>query len=447
MSYRYHSCGYPVLVVADKAQPAAPAAAQDMANQQPPLTHCPWCRRAYTEAELAALPPDPGSIIDQWAVLWPGVRQQLETRIAADGERQPAVDLAVPRAMQDFDSSLQRLAGAVSQLHHLPVLAAAAGPDAAPMAAAPVREATQRTVLVPLDGSPDAEAALLHAVRVAQASGWAITLVRVVQNPTIYAGQAGPYTLEIDPLPFWEEEVRVARSYLDRTAAALRERGLTVLEQVLDGDPATALLAWVGENPSIAMVVMSTHGYSGFRRLVLGSVAEKVLHTTPVPLLLVRSQRTSPHADVAYQTLLVPLDGSASAEQALPIARQLAGSTGATVALLHVMPTPNDVILARQGYGGEWDAERLAAQQAKAEAYLQAAASAAFPTDIPVKTLVRDGHAGDQIVLAAEEIGADLVVMATHGQTGLRRFWLGSMATYTVRHSAIPVLLVREPQP
>jgi nucleotide-binding universal stress UspA family protein len=302
----------------------------------------------------------------------------------------------------------------------------------------------ERTLLVPLDGSPAAEAALPHALAVARATGWTIGLVQVVPFP-MYDGLSSPEVFPANLQIYWVETIKAAEVYLAETAARLTQLGVVVEHQVLEGDPATMLLSHVSHDETVAMVVMATHGWGGFRHLILGSVAEKMLPSLPVPQLLVHSQEPFDLAVGApYRTILVPLDGSAHSEQALHLAEQMARKNAAELVLMYSIQTPNDVALARQGYRPDWDDEHLADMRSKAGEYLMEKAAPYAAHDIPVRALVRDGHPGDQIVVAAREVGADLIVMATHGRTGLRRLWLGSMATFVVRHSPIPVLLVRD---
>ncbi|HEY1012394.1 MAG TPA: universal stress protein, partial [Herpetosiphonaceae bacterium] len=242
----------------------------------------------------------------------------------------------------------------------------------------------------------------------------------------------------------WEQARADAQTYLDSAAARLAACGVAATTRVLEGDPASALLSYARANKDIAMIAMATHGRSGVRHLLFGSVAEKILHAAPVPLLLARAQQETVLTGIGpYRSLLVPLDGSLHAEQALPLAHRLARRTAADLILMHAVPTPDDLTLAQHGYSAGWDDRHLAKLRSRAEAYLQTKAARHAAGGAPVRTLVRTGHAGEQIVAAAREASADLVVMATHGLTGLRRLWLGSMATYVVRHSLQPVLLVR----
>jgi nucleotide-binding universal stress UspA family protein len=169
---------------------------------------------------------------------------------------------------------------------------------------------------------------------------------------------------------------------------------------------------------------MTTHGYGGALRWAFGSVAAKVLHATPTPLLIVRSNGGEHPSvtEVTYRTICVPLDGSPLAEQALATAQPIAARIGATLLLVCVV-TGDDIAEARKYLEGV--AQRLRADR------------------FNVQTHVVEGIPADQIIYVAQTEHADLIVMATHGRTGLRHLWLGSVATRVVHSAELPVLLVR----
>jgi nucleotide-binding universal stress UspA family protein len=176
---------------------------------------------------------------------------------------------------------------------------------------------------------------------------------------------------------------------------------------------------------------------------VLGSVADEVLHSAPVPLLLVRaSAETAPSPPVAgspYQRILVPLDGSPLAEQALPWVRQIAAEALAQVVLLTVLPPP--------GTGPAPPPAVAVAQAGSAETYLGEIKARMTAPGVQVTMRVTHGDPATEIGRVTEEVGADLIVMATHGRTGLPRLRLGSVATKVVQASAAPILLVRAQEP
>ena len=174
----------------------------------------------------------------------------------------------------------------------------------------------------------------------------------------------------------------------------------------------------------VRLIAMTTHGYGGALRWAFGSVAAKVLHATPMPLLIVRSNGGEHPSvtEVPYRTICVPLDGSPLAEQALATAQPIAARIGATLLLVCVV-TGDDIAEARKYLEGV--AQRLRADR------------------FDVQTRVVEGIPADQIIYVAQTEHADLIVMATHGRTGLRQIWLGSVATKVVHSAELPVLLVR----
>lgn len=158
--------------------------------------------------------------------------------------------------------------------------------------------------------------------------------------------------LALDEEP-WETASVDAHAYLTGVANRLADSGLVVSTEVLEGDPATAIGDYAAARPGDVLIAMATHGRSGLGRWLLGSVAERVLHMAPAPLLLVRPPSSpTPHplgegrlpaaGSLPYTHRLVPLDGSPLAEQALDQAATLARALGATLVLVAVVPTGDD---------------------------------------------------------------------------------------------------------
>jgi nucleotide-binding universal stress UspA family protein len=179
-------------------------------------------------------------------------------------------------------------------------------------------------------------------------------------------------------------------------------------------------------------------------RWVLGSVAEKVLHGAPRPLLLVRaSAPAAASAEVSYRKVAVPLDGSRFAEQALSQAQAIASAAGAELLLIAVVPVLDDVDFDDAGVApASADAERQA-EVKRVSRYLAGMAAQLEAEGFRVRPRVVAGMPAEEILHVSAAEGADLLVMATHGHTGLQRFWLGSTATKVVRSADLPVLLVR----
>jgi nucleotide-binding universal stress UspA family protein len=272
-----------------------------------------------------------------------------------------------------------------------------------------------RRIVVPLDGSPLAEASLSYAAALAHLGPSAVYLV-----------QAAP--------PGGEAE---ASSYLEAVAARLRARGRPVEVVVASGEAAQTIL-WQVKCLHADLVVMSTHGRSGPARLILGSVASEVLHRSARPVLLVRSPR--PVADKWPRRVLVPLDGSPLAEQGLGHARVIAGADGEILlyqALAPAAPLVEDAAQDPQ------QSPLLAARRAEALRYLESIAAPLRTAGYRVRTAAEDGLTAPRIAAFALQEQADLVVVSSHGRSGAARWLLGSVAAELVQAIPAPLLILR----
>ena len=144
----------------------------------------------------------------------------------------------------------------------------------------------QMKILVPLDGSKLAERALTQAETIAKALGAEILLTRVIENPLAAAPEAGPAVEETVA----EETIGQARSYLDGIVSDLKGKGIQGRAVVQEGTPYSAILE-LAHNEDVDFIVMSTHGRTGLSKVVMGSVAEKVVFTTKRPVMLVKPER------------------------------------------------------------------------------------------------------------------------------------------------------------
>lgn len=141
-------------------------------------------------------------------------------------------------------------------------------------------------ILVPLDGSALAERAVPHAVELARSSGAEITLLEIIRGPIADAPEAG----QAEEDRAIREAAGAAQVYLDTVAIPLRGKGLKVRVVIRDGDPASGILEFAHKE-DVDVIVMSTHGRSGLSRVIMGSVAEKVVLTTKRPVMLVKPER------------------------------------------------------------------------------------------------------------------------------------------------------------
>jgi nucleotide-binding universal stress UspA family protein len=288
-----------------------------------------------------------------------------------------------------------------------------------------------RNILVPLDGSPFAEQALPWALSLARRAGAGLDLVRV---HVLYAlGEPACGWLPYDPAEEAECQRR-EQLYLDATA-----RWLAAVSRL----PITpALVFGLGAEPILDrararrtdLVVMTTHGRGPLGRFALGSVADEVVRRAGLPVLLLRPREPAPALlpEPAPENILVPLDGSALAEQALGPALDVARLTEGRCTLLRVVGPDDEQGGRRPGGAGEIDAESYLEQVAgrfRAEGVL--VRSQVIVAASPAETIREEARA----------LGSDLIVLATHGRGGLRRLLLGSVADKVLRGGTTPVLV------
>jgi nucleotide-binding universal stress UspA family protein len=324
-------------------------------------------------------------------------------------------------------------------------------------------------ILVPLDGSKRAECALLVAARIARASQGSIVLLRVVAIP----GRYGPYLYEsyLSQSPIFLQEVLdletvKAKEYLADVTQLPVLAGIATETEVLSGATEPAIEIGTRER-HVDLVVMCSHGDTGFKRWVVGSLAQKLARHSPVPVLILHEGgtlpiRSFPDPSRPLRALmgLVALDGSALAEAALVPAAQLVASLAAPahgiLVLTRVVNLPH---ADDQGRGGHGDPRVKEAALDEARAYLSAVAERqrdGLLTDLKLSILISVAAGKDvaNTLLTVAEHGedaegglalgsCDLIAMATHGRSGLQRLAMGSVTERVLGAAKLPVLVIR----
>jgi len=288
-------------------------------------------------------------------------------------------------------------------------------------------------ILVPLDGSAHSEGILPYVRSFARALTLPVELLHV-NDPTRLA----PFS---PPLQGGEYLQRVAASFTNA-----KEVKCTVEL----GDPAARIVDLAAAQAS-ALIAMTTHGYSGAQRWLLGSVADKVLHGATNPLLLVRPAQGDGGGEARLKTVLVPLDGSGLAEKVLPTVASLASRFAWEVVLAQVFVqfqfAQPDAFLPSLGSNFPQQREIWAQARAEADRYLAAKVEGLQAQGLPnVSSLLIDGGAGGaaaEIIDLARKTADNLVAMTTHGRSGMSRWILGSVTERVVRYSNDPVLVLR----
>jgi len=305
-------------------------------------------------------------------------------------------------------------------------------------------------ILVPLDGSELAEKAIQPALRVANSmaereggktgDGVRLVLLRVVSPVMLVAA---------DPL-LYDEMTRLnideAQAYLNTVLIALPAGDAQIETRVLSGPPADSIVLFAEDN-QVDLIIMSSHGRTGSSRWVYGSVAEKVLHHAPCATVIIRS-----HVSIEMfqnRKILVPLDGSPLAERALEPALSLAKAVDSDVILLRVVTGRDVVPEALTPTGDNLDPETnelTASERDEAEAYLQS-----IFRDRPNQHLFFDvqtttGDIAEAIVAYVEKHHVDLIVMSSHGRSGLGRWLHGSVAEKVLRGADCATMIIRSPR-
>jgi nucleotide-binding universal stress UspA family protein len=283
-------------------------------------------------------------------------------------------------------------------------------------------------ILCPTDFSAGSDHALRVAVRLAKDHACELVLVHAVEIP-----QPAPYDVPVPP-ELLQQLGNEAKHMLDRAVATATELGASrVRGELVTGVPWIAIVE-LAERQGFELCVIATHGCSGLSRVLLGSVAEKVVRHASCSVMAVHPKdRLNPFAHA-----LVPFDFSPSARYAVKLVTDVVDTPG-TITLLHVLQLP-----AR--FSGEVPTAAFSEEMNKRAATLlqQEAAALAKLTPHKIETRLRIGYAGHELLkVLDEDLSYDVIVMGSRGNTGLKRALLGSVAEKTVRHARCPVLVAR----
>jgi nucleotide-binding universal stress UspA family protein len=269
-------------------------------------------------------------------------------------------------------------------------------------------------ILIPLDGSERAEAAL----------DWACTLpARRVRLLRV--------------CPEEPSETQAAVQYLEEVAARFCPPERTLETRVAFGGPAECI---VDDAADADLIVMSTQGAGGGGRLLFGSVADRVARHAPAPTLLIRGGH-QPVATQPVRRIVAALDGSLAAERALPLATLLARQMGVPIHLVSV----GDQIASRAEGDSERPGGHSASRDEAPETYLGRTAVSLEAREVSASTEVRSGLAAVEVMATLES--GDLLIITTHGQGAARRWQIGNVAEKLLRQAAAPVVLVRADTP
>ena len=283
-------------------------------------------------------------------------------------------------------------------------------------------------ILVPLDGSSFSEQILPYARVFAETGGIPVELLRV-NDP------------DIRP-PFWPP--LPGREYLKQAAARYLPVSLRIDLMETSGKPAEIIVDRAKRDPA-CLIAMASHGLSGARRWLLGSVASRVAHTTTNPLLFIRpSEGQDPAKAIKLETVFVPLDGSGLAEKVLPHVIALAKKMKLEVCLLRIYELEKDAYMLGDSAYMQALEQRREALKKEAKTYLEGKVEelGAEGLDRVVSTAI-EGDPASEIIDLACKTPNNLVAISSHGGSGIAQWVFGSVTEKVIHHSRDPVLVIR----
>jgi nucleotide-binding universal stress UspA family protein len=293
-------------------------------------------------------------------------------------------------------------------------------------------------LLIPMDGSKTAEAVLPYGRALARSLEIPVELLGVVDTSVLDNRVFGGSE---DSEAIIAASIRSSEGYLKRIAKTFPADKVSCT--VESGQPEDVIIEKAGSDATLT--AMATHGRSGINRLLMGSVAEKVLRSATNPLILIRaSEEADSEGLAALKSVVVPLDGSELAETVLSPVVQLANALKLEVILLRAYEVPMNT------YAGMEDSypvdyERIiGALKDEAKIYLESKVGELKRNGIEkVSFAISEGSGASEIVALGRRTPDNLIAMCTHGRSGIKRWVLGSVTEKVVRLCDDPVLIVR----
>jgi nucleotide-binding universal stress UspA family protein len=293
-------------------------------------------------------------------------------------------------------------------------------------------------ILCPVDLSEFSRHALRHALALAEWYEAQVTVCHVYSAPQPLLPVTGmPGNV---PLPPPAQPDEIAEDVRRFCTSALQDSGESVKIVVREGNAAKEI-ALLAEQLPADLLVLGTHGRSGFERLFLGSVAEKVLRTTHAPVMTIPPPVTQP-GPALYKTILCPLDFSDASRRALDFALSLAQEADARLILLHVIENLlGEAGASEMGHLSVSEYDRYLEQDAIAR--LNSVVPEAASVWSAPEEQVRKGRAYREILKVAKDEGVELIVMGVQGKGALTRLFFGSTTHHVIREAGCPILTIR----
>lgn len=283
-------------------------------------------------------------------------------------------------------------------------------------------------LLLATDGSPFSEGAIREAIRLAKRCSSKLSVLSVIETNPEYETIA-PQLLE--------KAEKTAREHLESVKAQAKKEGVDCSTSILEGEDSYNYISEEAAKNKISLIIMGRRGKTGLKRLVMGSTTARVIGHAPCNVLVVPQA-----AQVEFKNILVAIDGSRYATMAASEAIGIAKKNNGKLIVLAVVPSesmqPMDIV------HSQMPRDVIAEKELKeAEKNAKAVKEAARKEGVAVEAFIMGGKPSDAIVQTAKEKNADIIMLGSHGKTGIDRLLMGSVAERVIVMSACAVLVVK----
>jgi nucleotide-binding universal stress UspA family protein len=292
-------------------------------------------------------------------------------------------------------------------------------------------------ILLPLDGSPMAEAAIPFVAALADKLKTQVTLLHVIEKnaPESVHGQRH-LTNEGDACQYLED---IAVKNFPASVEVYRHVHTEEVDKVFQS------IVQHSDELDPDLIVMCAHGESGLHNLFVGNIAQQVIAAGTIPVLLLQPQLSETPTFSGFERLLVAVDGDPDHESGYEVAIELAKELKAAIHLIQVVPTLSTLNVKQSATGTLLPATTsalLEIDEENAGQYLEEKIRELLAKKISVTAEVDRGDPARQVVQSADANHSQLIILGTHGKSGMNAFWAGSVAPKIVEQTHLPILLV-----
>ncbi len=295
-----------------------------------------------------------------------------------------------------------------------------------------------KKILFPTDFSRCAEQALLHAVFFAQKYKSELHLLHV---RTMFEDQPDAVSRDfLNTEQFIESHRKVTDAKLNEVISKHGSTEIKIIKELLKGISAGPAILEYASDKDIDLIVLGTHGRRGIEHLLIGSVAEEVVRLADCPVFTVHeTEKLKPLK--AYNNILVPIDFSDHSQNAISYAKEIASAYDSQLQLLHIIEDTKHPAFSLSGKSSVFDLVPNIEEESE-KSMLEMLARAGGP-ETKSTVFTKGGHAANNIINFASENSSDLIVIATHGLTGIEHLLLGSVTEKVVRMAPCPVVTIK----